>query len=153
MQYRIFRHSFLKHLAFSYLSSYSFKNLYTGWKHVEVDWCAVSLSYTALRKKLWPINSSAIFCTTRYTYISIRSVIMINAVVHYYTLSFCTCLRSIWGSDTSDNLILPSDTSWLSNHLLNMSALVWYDCHFTSTSYKWVKCTTIIMVQQLTTHK
>ena len=50
VRYWIFRHSFSKHLAFSYFLSDSIENLYTGWNHIEVVWCEVSSGFTTLIK-------------------------------------------------------------------------------------------------------
>ena len=47
-QYWIFRHPFLRHLAFPYFWSDSIINLYANSKRVEVVWCEVSWGYAAL---------------------------------------------------------------------------------------------------------
>ena len=59
--YWIFRHSFLKHLAFSYLSSDLIENLYTG---QTTCWSSLVRSVIRLHSpdtNLWPIKNCAIF--------------------------------------------------------------------------------------------
>ena len=47
-QYRIFRHPFLKHLAFPDFWSDSIEILYANTKHVEIIWFEVSSGYVDL---------------------------------------------------------------------------------------------------------
>ena len=68
-RYWIFRHPFLRHLAFPYFWSDSIEIFYAHFKHVEVVWCEVSWGYAALIEIYDLLKVVPFFWTTRYIYI------------------------------------------------------------------------------------